>query len=238
LADFKVFLREAHQRGLRVITELVLNHTSDQHPWFQRARRAPPAANWRDYYVWNDSGKISRHAHHLQRHRGFQLDLGCRGQRVLLAPLFFTSAGFEFRQSRRPRGNDQGFGFWFDLGVDGVRLDAVPYLYEREGTSCENLPETHAFLKKLRRTWMRNTATACCWPRPINGRRRRAIFRRGKGDECHMAFHFPLMPRLFMSLRMEDRVPIVDILQQTPPFPRPRNGPCFCATTTNSRSKW
>lgn len=221
LADFKLFLREAHQRGLRVITELVINHTSDQHPWFQRARRAPPGSRWRNYYVWNDSSdkyKGTRiifkdietsnwawdpvaHAYYWHRFFSHQPDLN-------------------FDNPEVHREIYKILDFWLELGVDGLRLDAVPYLYEREGTSCENLPETHEFLKKLRHHV--NTrygdrmllGEANQWPEDAI-----KYFGEGRGDECHMTFHFPLMPRLFMALRMEDRVPIVDILQQTPPIP-------------------
>ena len=221
LADFKVFLREAHRRGLRIITELVLNHTSDKHPWFQRARRSPPGSRRRDFYVWNDSPEkyigtriifkdteISNwtwdnvaNAYYWHRFYSHQPDLN-------------------FDNPLVHREMFKILDFWFGLGVDGVRLDAVPYLYEREGTSCENLPETHDFLKKLRKHVDEKygdrmiLAEANQWPDDAV-----AYFGSGKGDECHMAFHFPLMPRLFMALRMEDRIPIVDILQQTPPIP-------------------
>ena len=221
LADFKFFLGEAHRRGLRVITELVLNHTSDQHPWFQRARRAPAGSPWRDYYVWNDSPEKYRGARVI-----FKDTEVSNWTRDALAGAFYWHRFF----SHQPDLNFDNpvvheemikiLDFWFDLGVDGVRLDAVPYLYEREGTSCENLPETHAFLKKLRQHVDEKygdrmlLAEANQWPEDAV-----QYFGAGQGDECHMAFHFPLMPRLFMSLRMEDRVPIVDILQQTPPIP-------------------
>jgi maltose alpha-D-glucosyltransferase/alpha-amylase len=221
LADFRAFLREAHKRHLRVITELVMNHTSDQHPWFQRARHAPPGSRWRNFYVWNETSdkyaaariifqdtEISNwtwdpvaKAYYWHRFYSHQPDLN------------FDSA--EVREAMV-----KVLDFWFDMGVDGMRLDAVPYLYEREGTNCENLPETHAFLKSLRRHVDEKygnrmlLAEANQWPEDAV-----AYFGEGKGDECHMAFHFPLMPRLFMSLRMEDRTPIVDILQQTPPIP-------------------
>jgi maltose alpha-D-glucosyltransferase / alpha-amylase len=221
LGDFKLLLREAHCRGLRVITELVLNHTSDQHPWFQRARRAKPGSRWRDYYVWSNTPEkykgtriifkdteISNwtwdplaNAYYWHRFYSHQPDLNF-DHAVVQQEMFNV------------------LDFWMDIGVDGVRLDAVPYLYEREGTSCENLPETHAFLKLLRKHVDENygdrmlLAEANQWPDDAV-----AYFGAGRGDECHMAFHFPLMPRLFMALRMEDRIPIVDILQQTPPVP-------------------
>jgi len=221
LADFKLFLREAHWQGLKVITELVLNHTSDQHHWFQRARRAKPGSQWRDYYVWSDTAEKYKgtriifkdtensnwswdpvaNAYYWHRFYAHQPDLNFDNPAVHQEML-------------------KVLDFWFDLGVDGVRLDAVPYLYEREGTSCENLPETHEFLRRLRahvderHSNRMLLAEANQWPDDAV-----AYFGASPGNECHMAFHFPLMPRLFMSLRMEDRVPIVDILQQTPAIP-------------------
>ena len=221
LADFKNFLREAHRRELRVITELVLNHTSDQHPWFQRARRAKPGSRWRDYYVWNDTSEKYK------------------GTRVIfkdteisnwtwdpVAKAYFWHRFYSHQPDLNfdhPVVHQEMFkvlDFWMDLGVDGIRLDAVPYLFEREGTSCENLPETHEFLRRLRKHVDEKygdrmlLAEANQWPEDAV-----TYFGAGRGDECHMAFHFPLMPRLFMSLRMEDRTPVVDILEQTPTIP-------------------
>lgn len=219
LDDFKEFLQGAHQRGMRVITELVLNHTSDQHAWFQRARQAPPGSEWRDYYVWSDTPERYRDvriifkdfepsnwtwdpvakAYYWHRFYSHQPDLNFDSpevQREVLAAL----------------------EFWLDLGVDGMRLDAVPYLCEREGTTCENLPETHVFLRRLRAhidaryRGRMLLAEANMWPED-------AVTYFGNGDECHMAFHFPLMPRLFMALQMEDRFPLLDILEQTPAIP-------------------
>jgi len=221
LHDFKVFLREAHRRGLQVITELVVNHTSDQHPWFQRSRRAKPGTRWRDFYVWSDNREKFKEAriifkdfepsnwawdpvgggYYWHRFYSHQPDLNYDNPNVHQAIL-------------------KALDFWFEMGVDGLRLDAVPYLYEREGTNCENLPETHAFLRKMRAHVDRRyenrmfLGEANQWPEDAA-----AYF--GEGDECHMAFHFPLMPRLFMALHMEDRFPIVDILDQTPAIPDP-----------------
>ncbi len=219
LKDFKVFLKEAHARGLRVITELVLNHTSDQHAWFQRARRAKPGTPQRDFYVWSDTPEkyldariifkdfepsnwswdpVAK-AYYWHRFYAHQPDLNFDNPAVRKALL-------------------EKVDFWLSLGVDGMRLDAVPYLFEREGTNCENLPETHGFLKELRRHMDERfpgrmlLAEANQWPED-------AIAYFGDGDECHTAFHFPLMPRLFMGKHMEDRFPIIDILQQTPPIP-------------------
>jgi maltose alpha-D-glucosyltransferase/alpha-amylase len=221
LADFKTFLREAHKRGLRVITELVLNHTSDQHPWFQRSRRSPAGSKFRDYYVWNDSPDKYKGTRVI-----FKDTEPSNWTWDALAKSFYWHRFFSHQPDLNfdnPAVHEEMIkilDFWFDMGVDGMRLDAVPYLYEREGTSCENLPETHEFLKKIRKHVDEKygdkmfLAEANQWPEDAV-----AYFGTGKGDECHMAFHFPLMPRLFMSLRMEDRVPIVDILQQTPAIP-------------------
>ncbi len=221
LSDFKQFLREAHRRGLRVITELVLNHTSDQHPWFQRARRAPSGNRWRDYYVWNNTP---------EKYQGTRVIF--KDTEISNWTWDATANAFYWHRfySHQPDLNfdhplvhEEMFkvlDFWLDLGVDGMRLDAVPYLYEREGTSCENLPETHEYLKRLRQHVDEKygdrmlLAEANQWPDDAV-----TYFGAGKGDECHMAFHFPLMPRLFIALRMEDRMPVVDILQQTPPIP-------------------
>jgi len=219
MRDFKVFLREAHKRGLRVITEMVLNHTSDQHPWFQRARNAGPGSRWRDFYVWSDT---------YDRYTGTRIIFeDYETSNWAWDPVagayywhrFFThqpDLNFDNPEVRSTmlRAVDQ----WLEMGVDGVRLDAVPYLFERDGTNCENLPETHAFLRELRSHVDANfpgrmlLAEANQWPEDSA-----AYF--GEGDECHAAFHFPLMPRLFMSLRMEDRFPVIDILHQTPEIP-------------------
>ncbi|MPZ15738.1 MAG: maltose alpha-D-glucosyltransferase [Chloroflexi bacterium] len=216
--DFRAFLEAAHQHGIRVIADLVMNHTSDQHPWFQEARRSPGAPT-HDSYVWSDDPETHKGAriifsdikmsnwtwdpvakrHYWHRFFSHQPDLNYDNPRVRQSMLDVVS-------------------FWLDLGLDGFRFDAVPYLFEREGTSCENLPETHEYLRILRAHVDRHfpeavlLAEANQWPSDI-----RAYF--GDGDEFHMAFHFPLMPRLFMALRMEDRTPIVDILAQTPDIP-------------------
>ncbi len=221
LGDFKNFLREAHRRGLRVITELVLNHTSDQHPWFQRARRAKPGSRWRNYYVWSNDTHKYRDAYII-----FKDVETSNWAWDPVAKAYYWHRFFSHQPDLNfdnPEVRDAVFkvvDFWLDLGVDGMRLDAVPYLYEREGTACENLTETHAFLKSLRahvddRYGDRMLlAEANQWPEDAV-----PYFGQGRGDECHMAFHFPLMPRLFMALRMEDSLPIVDILEQTPPIP-------------------
>ena len=209
LRDFRSFIREAHRRGLRVITELVFNHTSDQHPWFQRARRrAGRLGRARLLRLERHARPLPGGAHHLPGLRDLQLDLGPGGRRLLLAPLLQPPAGPQLRRARvstRPCSRSSTSGW--RLGVDGLRLDAIPYLYEREGTNCENLPETHAFLKRLRaprRRALRRPHAAGRGQPVARGRRWPTS---GDGDECHMAFHFPLMPRLFMALRMEDRHP-------------------------------
>ncbi len=221
LGDFKRFLREAHRRELRVITELVLNHTSDQHPWFQRARRAEPGSRWRDFYVWSDTPAKYKSARIIFKDVELSNWAWDQVARAYYWHRFFAhQPDLNFDHPAVHEKILQVVDFWLDLGVDGLRLDAVPYLYEREGTTCENLPETHAFLKKLRAhvdakyTGRVLLAEANQWPEDAV-----AYFGQGRGDECHMAFHFPLMPRLFMALRMEDRLPIVDILEQTPPIP-------------------
>ena len=219
MRDFRQFVAAAHARGIRVITELVVNHTSDQHPWFQRARTAKPGSVWRDYYVWSDTDQkypdtriifldtetsnwtwdpVAK-AYFWHRFYSHQPDLNYDNPRVLADILRILR-------------------FWLDMGVDGLRLDAVPYLLEREGTNNENLPETHEILKRFRAELDERypdrmlLAEANQWPEDT-----RPYF--GDGDECHMAFHFPLMPRIFMGLAREDRYPITDIIGQTPPIP-------------------
>jgi maltose alpha-D-glucosyltransferase / alpha-amylase len=221
LADFKTFLREAHQRGLRVITELVLNHTSDQHPWFQRARLAKPGSRWRNFYVWSDTPKKYKDTRIIFKDVEVSNWTWDHAAKAYFWHRFFShQPDLNFENPEVHEQIIKVVDFWLDLGVDGLRLDAVPYLYEHEGTNCENLPETHAFLKKLRAHVDEKygdrmlLGEANQWPEDAV-----KYFGQGRGDECHMAFHFPLMPRLFMSLRMEDRLPIVDILEQTPPIP-------------------
>ncbi len=219
LEDFKRLVTAAHERDIRVLVELVVNHTSDQHPWFQAARRAPPGSPEREMYVWSetdrryedariiftDSEKSNwtwdqeARAYYWHRFFGHQPDLNFENPRVLREML-------------------EVMRFWLDMGADGFRLDAIPYLCEAEGTSCENLPATHAVLKEIRafvdqsRRDCLLLAEANQWPADV-----RPYF--SEGDECHMAFHFPLMPRVFMALRLEDTKPIVDIMAQTPALP-------------------
>jgi maltose alpha-D-glucosyltransferase/alpha-amylase len=219
LRDFKDFLREAHARGLRVITELVINHTSDQHPWFQRARRAPKGSVYRNYYVWSDTATEYADARIIFKdfERSNWTWDPVAGQ-YYWHRFYSHQPDLNFENPRVRREIFEVADFWLELGVDGFRLDAVPYLFEAEGTSCENLPQTHAFLKELRAhvdakfPGRMLLAEANQWPED-------AVAYFGEGDECHMAFHFPLMPRLFMSVRMEDRFPTTEILEQTPPIP-------------------
>ncbi|MFP4095924.1 MAG: maltose alpha-D-glucosyltransferase [Cyclobacteriaceae bacterium] len=217
--DFKRFMKEAHQRGLKVITELVINHTSDQHPWFQRARRAKPGTPERDFYVWSDTPEKYKDVRII-----FQDFEPSNWSWDPVAKAYYWHRFF----SHQPDLNYDNpmvveeiykvLDYWIDMGVDGFRLDAVPYLFERDGTNCENLPETHVFLKKLRSHVEKKKpdtlllAEANMWPEDSA-----SYF--GDGDECHMNYHFPIMPRMFMAVRMEDRYPITDILDQTPEIP-------------------
>jgi len=219
LAGFRRFLRAAHERGIRVITELVLNHTSDAHPWFQRARHAAPGSRWRDFYVWSDDPTRYPEARII-----FSDTESSNWTWDPVAGAYYWHRFFKHQPDLNFDNPEVGdallkiVDFWFDMGVDGLRLDAVPYLFEREGTICENLPETHAFLRRLRahvdaRYQNRMLlAEANQWPQDAA-----AYF--GDGDECHMNFHFPVMPRLFMAVHTEQRFPIIDILEQTPDLP-------------------
>jgi len=219
LHDFKLFLREAHRRGIRVITELIINHTSDQHPWFQRARRAESGTSERNFYVWSDSQEKYPEARII--FKDFEPSNWAWDQ---VAKSYYWHRFYSHQPDLNFDNPDVRkavfavLDFWLELGVDGLRLDAVPYLYEREETNCENLPETHAFLKELRR-YVDNKYTSRMLLAEANQWPEDAVAYFGAGDECHMAFHFPVMPRLFMAVHMEDRFPIVDILDQTPAIP-------------------
>ncbi|MDX6748495.1 maltose alpha-D-glucosyltransferase [Geminicoccaceae bacterium 1502E] len=219
MRDVKRLIREAHRRGLRLITELVINHTSDQHAWFQRARHARPGSRWRDYYVWSDTAQKYKDtriifldtevsnwtwdpvakAYYWHRFYSHQPDLNFDNPAVVKEIINLLH-------------------YWMSLGIDGLRLDAIPYLIEREGTNCENLPETHDILKRIRAEIDSHfpgrmlLAEANQWPEDT-----RPYF--GDGDECHMAFHFPLMPRMYLAVAQEDRHPITDIMRQTPEIP-------------------
>jgi len=219
LRDFRTFLRQAHSRGMKVITELVLNHTSDEHPWFQRARRAGPGSRWRNFYVWSDTADQYKGVRVIFRDfetANWAWDAVANA--YYWHRFYSHQPDLNFDNPETKRALFRVLDFWLDMDVDGLRLDAVPYLFEREGTSCENLPETHDLLRELRRhvdSKFANRmilAEANQWPEDAA-----AYF--GDGDECHMNFHFPLMPRLFMALSQEDRYPIIDILEQTPEIP-------------------
>ncbi len=219
LKDFREFLQAAHRRGLRVITELVLNHTSDQHPWFQRARRAKPGSAHRNYYVWSDTPEKYQDARIIfQDFETSNWAWDPVAKAYYWHRFYAHQPDLNFDNPQVQKEMLRVLDFWFGLGVDGLRLDAVPYLYERQGTNCENLPETHAFLKQLRAhidDRFKNRmllAEANQWPED-------AVAYFGSGDECHMAFHFPIMPRMYMALMMEDRFPVMDILDQTPALP-------------------
>jgi maltose alpha-D-glucosyltransferase/alpha-amylase len=220
LKDFRAFLDAAHSRGLRVITELVINHTSDQHPWFQAARRAPAGSKKRDFYVWSDTDT---------RYPGVPIIFSdTERSNWTWDPVagayywhrfFHHQPDLNFDNPTVRKAVQKVMRFWLDMGVDGMRLDAVPYLIERDGTICSNLPETHDVLRELRAeldaryTNRMFLAEANLWPSDVI-----QYFGDGR-DECHMAFHFPLMPRLFMALRQGDRHPISEILSQTPSIP-------------------
>ena len=219
LRDFRNLLREAHARGLRVITELVLNHTSDQHKWFQRARNAKPGSVWRNFYVWSDTPEKYTEARVIfQDFESSNWTWDPVAQAYYWHRFYSHQPDLNFDNPRVRKELFRVVDYWLKMGVDGLRLDAIPYLYEREGTNGENLPETHQFLKQLRRHVDEHfenrmlLAEANQWPED-------AVEYLGDGDECHMAFHFPVMPRLFMGLRMEDRFPVMDILEQTPHIP-------------------
>jgi len=219
LKDFREFLREAHRRGIRVITELVLNHTSDRHAWFERARRARPGTAWREFYVWSDTPEKYKDARII--FKDFETSNWAWDpvvKQYYWHRFYFHQPDLNYDAPQVHKAVFRVIDYWLGMGVDGLRLDAVPYLHEREGTNCENLPETYEFLKKLRArvdSKHRNKmllAEANQWPEMAA-----AYF--GAGDMCNMAFHFPLMPRMFMAVQMEDRFPIIDILEQTPRIP-------------------
>lgn len=219
MAEARQFIQEAHKRGLRVITELVINHTSDQHPWFQKARYAKRGSKARNFYVWSDTN---------QKYEGTRIIFSdTESSNWTWDPVAEQYFWHRFYSNQPDLNFDNPevlkevlaiMRFWFDLGVDGLRLDAIPYLVEREGTANENLPETHAVLKTIRAELDANypdrmlLAEANLWPEDIQ-----QYF--GDGDECHMAFHFPLMPRMYMAIAQEDRFPIIDILRQMPDIP-------------------
>ncbi len=219
LRTFRRFLKEAHLRGLKVITEMVLNHTSDRHPWFQKARKSKPGSVWRNFYVWSDTPDKYKEARIIFKDFETSNWAWDAAARSYYWHRFYThQPDLNFDSPHVQRAMTRVIDFWLRMGVDGIRLDAVPYLYEREGTNCENLPETHDFLRKLRShvdSKFKNKmllAESNQWPED-------AVAYFGEGNECHMAFHFPLMPRMFMAIEMEDRFPIINIMDQTPRIP-------------------
>ncbi len=218
-ADFRHFVREAHRRGLKIITELVINHTSDRHPWFQAARQAPANSRKRNYYVWSDTDKKwpgTRIIFTDTEKSNWTWDPVANA--FYWHRFFSHQPDLNFNNTHVVRTVMRVMRYWFDMGINGVRLDAIPYLCERDGTNNENLPETHAVLKQMRAELDRHyrdrffLAEANQWPEDVS-----EYF--GNGDECHMAFHFPLMPRIYMAIAQEDRHPVVDIMQQTPDIP-------------------
>jgi maltose alpha-D-glucosyltransferase / alpha-amylase len=218
LEDFQRLLNEAHKRGIRVLTELVVNHTSDQHPWFQESRLDPLSPK-RDWYVWSDTDDKYKGARIIfldTEKSNWTWDP--QANQYYWHRFFSHQPDLNFDNPEVQEAILEVMRFWCNMGVDGFRVDAVPYLFEREGTNCENLPETHAYLKRLRSTLEAEfpgrvlLAEANQWPADV-----RVYF--GDGDEFHMGFHFPVMPRLFMALRREERTPIVEIMQQTPDIP-------------------
>jgi len=218
LGDFVELVDEAHKRGMRVVADLVMNHTSDQHPWFQ-ASRADPTGPYGDYYVWSDTDTQYRDARIIfvdTEKSNWTFD-PVRGQ-YYWHRFFGHQPDLNFENAAVQDAMLGTLRFWLDLGIDGFRLDAVPYLFEEEGSNCENLPRTHEYLKRVRKEIDNDypdrvlLAEANQWPADV-------VEYFGAGDECHMAFHFPLMPRIFMSVRREQRFPISEILSQTPPIP-------------------
>lgn len=219
LEDFHNLLDAAHDRGIRVIIELIVNHTSDQHPWFQRARRAPKGSVERDFYVWSDTPDKYQEARIIFKDfESSNWSWDSVAQAYYWHRFYSHQPDINYDNPEVRKAVFDVADFWLGMGVDGLRLDAVPYLYESEGTHCENLPQTHVFLQELRAYIDANypnrmlLAEANQWPED-------AAAYYGEGNECQMNFHFPLMPRLFMALQMEDSFPIIDILQQTPAIP-------------------
>lgn len=220
LNDFKVFLKEAHRRGIRVITELIINHTSDQHPWFKKARRSRQGSRAREYYVWSDNTTRYAEARIMmpdaENTSNWTWDAEAGAYYWHRFGRYLPELNYENPEVQMEI--IKAADFWLKLGVDGFRLPSVPFLYEAEGSGCENLPETHAFVKKLRAYIDKHyedrvlIGEANLWPED-------AASYFGEGDECHMNFHYPLMPRLFLALRTEDSFPVVDIMEQTPDIP-------------------
>jgi len=217
--DFRNFLEEAHKRNLKVITELVVNHTSDQHPWFQRARTAPKGSPEREYYVWSDDPSKYKDVRIIfQDFEASNWTWDPVAEQYYWHRFFHHQPDLNFDNLQVQEEIIKVLDYWCAMGVDGFRLDAIPYLFEREGTNGENLPETHAFLKKLRR-YIDDKYPHVCFLAEANMWPEDSASYFGDGDECHMNYHFPVMPRMFMSLQREDRYPITDIFDQTPAIP-------------------
>jgi len=219
LAQFQRLVEEAHSRNIAVLIELVVNHTSDQHPWFQAARKAPPGSPERAYYVWSDTDQRYKDARIIFTDTEKSNWTWDEEAKAYYWHRFFShQPDLNFDNPKVVEEILDVMRYWLDMGIDGFRLDAIPYLVERDGTNCENLAETHAVIKAIRAAIDRDypgrmlLAEANQWPEDV-----RPYF--GDGDECHMAFHFPVMPRIFMALRQEDVEPIVDIMRRTPPLP-------------------
>ncbi len=219
LADFRLLLKEAHRRGIRVITELILNHTSDQHPWFQKSRKARTGSRYKDYYVWNDTPDKYKEARIMfmdEESSNWTWDNEAKA--YFWHRFYRHQPELNFENPEVQLEMIKVVDFWMKMGVDGFRLPSVPFLFEEEGTNCENLPQTHTFLKRLRSHIDKHyedkvlIAEANLWPED-------AAEYFGEGQECHMNFHYPLMPRLFLGLRTEDTYPIIDIIEQTPTTP-------------------
>ena len=219
MAGFRRFVKAAHARDIRVITELVINHTSDQHPWFQRARQSKPGSPARDFYVWSDDAKPFKDARiiFLDSERS-NWTWDDEAKAYFWHRFYHHQPDLNFDNPKVIEAVLDAMRYWLDMGVDGLRLDAIPYLVERDGTNCENLPETHSVIKQIRAAVDERypdrmlLAEANQWPEDTA-----KYF--GDGDECHMAFHFPLMPRMFIALATEDRHPVTDIMRQTPEIP-------------------
>jgi maltose alpha-D-glucosyltransferase / alpha-amylase len=219
LKDFKNFLKEAHLRGIRVMTELVLNHTSNEHPWFQKSRRAKPGSRWHKYYIWSTTTDRYQEARIIFKdYENSNWAWDPLANAYYWHRFYSHQPDLNYENPDTQKAITKVIDFWLKLGVDGLRLDAVPYLYNRDDTNCENLPETHRFLKKIRKHIDQHyknrflLAEANQWPED-------AVAYFGNGDECQMAFHFPMMPRMYIAIRLEDSFPLIDILQQTPEIP-------------------
>ncbi len=219
IEQFKQFLDEAHKRNLKVITELVVNHTSDQHPWFQRARRAPKGSPERDYYVWSDDPTKYKDVRIIfQDFEASNWTWDPVAEQYYWHRFFHHQPDLNYDSPHVQEEIIKILDYWCAMGVDGFRLDAIPYLFEREGTNGENLPETHVYLKTLRK-YIDEKYPGICFLAEANMWPEDSASYFGNGDECHMNYHFPVMPRMFMALQREDRYPITDIFDQTPPIP-------------------